>query len=107
LLPATMITRIRFIKPGTTTILDHGYDCARNIASVNPDGSIRVLINTKSVCDCDDMIPPGSRLVGVNLELVCADTNPDVTHSELVYGLTVNNHVVPFDYRAQSASCSD
>jgi hypothetical protein len=107
LLPATLITRIRFIKPGTTTILDHGYDCARNTINVRPDGITRVLINTHSVCDCDDMIPPGSRLVGVNLELVCADSNSDVTHSEMVYGLAVNNHIVPFDFRAPSAYCSE
>jgi hypothetical protein len=107
LVPASLITRIRFIKPGTTTILDHGYDCARNIFEVLPNGVVHVKITTESVCDCDDMIPPGSTLVGINLELICADPGGRTQFNELVYRLDANGHSVPFDLTAPSASCSE
>jgi hypothetical protein len=106
LIPASLIVRIRFIKPGTTAILDHGYDCARNIARVDRDGHIHVLITTQSLCDCDDMIPPGSTLLSVSLNLTCADTNSTFTHREQIYRLEVNDQPIPFDCRARGAFCS-
>jgi hypothetical protein len=105
LLPATFIVRIGFIKPGTTVILNHGYDCARNTQGVLPNGLVQVFINSHSVCDCDDMIPPGSQLLSVSLDLVCADTNPSTTHKEMVHNLYVNNHPIPFNLTSASASC--
>ncbi len=105
LVPASLIVRIKFIKPGTTAVLDHGYNCAKNIVDVLPNGLSHILITTNSVCDCDDMIPPGSTLIGVSCDLFCADTDSSVTHKEMVYRLDVNGHPVPFDLTSDSASC--
>lgn len=106
LTPASFIVRISFIKPGTTTVLDHGYDCARNTVGVLPNGLIHMFINTHSVCDCDDMIPPGSQLLSVALNLTCADTNSSIIHQDLVHSLIVNGHPILFDMHAASASCA-
>ena len=106
LLPASLIVRIKFIKPGTTAVLDHGYDCARNSVGVLPDGRTDVVITTKSLCDCHDMIPPGSQLLSVALNLTCSDSNTGNIHKEMIYSLNVNEHPVPFDTSAPSASCS-
>jgi hypothetical protein len=105
LVPASLIVRIKFIKPGTTVVLDHGYNCAKNIVDVLPNGLTHMLITTNSVCDCDDMIPPGSTLIGVDCDLFCADPDSSVKHKEMIYSLVVNGQSVPFDLTSHSASC--
>jgi hypothetical protein len=104
--PSSFIVRIRFIKPGTTTVLDHGYDCAKNTVGVSANGLIHMFINTHSLCDCDDMIPQGSQLLSVSLNLTCADTNSSIIHKDLVHALIVNGHPIFFDMHAASASCA-
>lgn len=106
LLPATFVVRVKFLPPGTSTPLDHGYDCARNIERVFPNGLIQMRITKQSVCDCDDKIPPGSKLLSVSLDLICADKDDSVIHREYVHRLIVNGHIIPFDPHTRSAFCS-
>ncbi|HEY9676979.1 MAG TPA: hypothetical protein V6C76_03180 [Drouetiella sp.] len=109
LLPASMITRISFTYPNSsnpTALHTRGYDCARNIAEVLPNGVTHVRITQDSICDCNEAIGTGAVLTSVDVELSCADAGGRTQYSEQIYRLDVNGQTVPFDLTTPSASCS-
>jgi len=102
--PASFQVRVLFVPPGTTTVLNHGYNCETNTVAEASNGEKRMVITSQSLCDCHMHIPPGSILKGLWLVLT-VDGNSDETYSFLIDRVEVNGHAIHADFRTPTASC--